>query len=259
MPSIRKATLARKSAGAEAAAAPPPDTRVSRNERRAQAITSAILKASPLLRPKTSKRKLHRARIIRFLHPDDPGEKPKSVKDARAVARERMRRLVNEWDQVNGILSLDEMMGLAALGLSDGLTEGVTGTRPHLTKSQKLLDARADEMAWFASSLEYALIWKFCEDDPELRGSATQVAHGRTQLRRTIERALRLYIAMLGQNLRARGVSPDRVIQFSKTGRRPVNPILPEGMSFEESKAEGWHDRTPLGRAMERGAMNVEI
>lgn len=259
MPSIKKARRARRDAIASVAVAPPPDFRLSKSERRARHMLAAALSASMCeMRPSgASRRRTHRARIVRFLHPEDDPAKAAQM-TGRDLARDRMRRLVNEWDQSEGILSLDEMMTLAAMGLSDE-TKHRRGRDAYLRDTARNLDAKREEMAWNAASLEYALIWKFCEDDPELAGQATEIAGVRTRLNLTVERALRLYAAMLGQNLRARGVSPDRVVRFARTSRRPANPILPEGMSFEASKVEGWHDRSPLGRALEQGKMRVNI
>ncbi len=259
MKKARKAVAARVQAMGSVAVAPPADFRLSLAERRARnMLTGSMLCSGSTLRSGSlSAARSHRARLLAFLHPDDAP--PSTTRDSgRAAARETMRRLVNEWDQSEGILSLDEMMSLAALGLSDDVLP-CKGRASYTGKAARNLDARREEMAWHAASLEYALVWKFCEDDPELAGNATDLAGARSRIALTIERALRLYMAMLGQNLRARGVSPDRVVLFSRTGRRPANPILPEGMSFAESEVEGWHDRSPLGRALEQGKLRVNI
>lgn len=261
MPKLSRAGTRRLQAVKESAIAPPAGVRMSRAERNARLTMVDHLLSAKRIMPSglTARSTGVRSRISRFLEPDTQSDRKwQKSRTARDEARDRLRRVCNEWDQANGILSLDEMMALAALGLSDDVPMA-KWRRKYAANVERNLDRRREDLAWAACSLEYALIWLFCDADPELNVGASAIAEARTRLPMTIERALRFYIAVLGQNLRARGIAPDRVVKFARTGRRPVNPILPQGMTSDEVEAAGWKDRSPLGRAMEKGSMRVEI
>lgn len=109
-----------------------------------------------------------------------------------------------------------------------------------------------DELMWDTCSLEHAIVWLVCRKDPTIAAMAGEIAAGRSDVGGTVRRALMLYRTFLRMNLIARGTDPERVIRFRRTRSRPLNPIMPEGMSADDVKATEWIERTPRKRTAEK-------
>lgn len=233
------------------AVSPPKHLRLSATERAARATMASRAAAGREMLPTAviGKRGASAPIVSLFGRPVDA---------ERGTARERLRQAIVGWDTDCGVLSLDEMMALAAIGLSDEEPHnGMKEAKVHARSGEKFRRHRAkaraaetEDLMWSALSLEYALVWKFCDEDRDLRHAAAEIAQARTSPAATMRRALTLYIAMLGQNLRARGIVPDRVVRFAHTGMRPRQPILPAGVSMDDIESLRWVDQRPLSKLL---------